>query len=189
MRRRWAIEEEEFLKEHAGLKSIESLAARLGRTVTSVEVKMKRLKIGNTKEQSGFLTRGRLAELLGVDRTMVKYWCEKYGLPYKKRKTKKSRTFFFIDPMEFWDWANLNREKIDFSRLEKNSIPPEPEWIDGLRCEKKQITYHTWTKEEESYLKEQVIQKKQIYLIAKELNRSYCSVNRKYKRLFQGDYV
>ena len=184
MAKSWSMEEEEFLKEHVGVQSIDSLARRLGRTVTSVEVKMKRLKIGNTKEQSGYLTRGKLADLLGVDRNIVKYWCDRYGLPYKKKKTKKTRTFFFIDPIEFWNWANLNKEKIDFSKLEKNSIPPEPEWVDGLRGEKIQINYQNWTKEEEFYLKEQVNRKKQIYLIAKELNRSYCSVDRKYKRLF-----
>lgn len=184
MRKNWSLEEVEFLKEYVGLRDIDSLAKRLGRSTASVLCKLKRLKLGNTKEQSGYLTRGRLAALLGVDRNVVKYWCERYSLPFKTKKTNKSsRIFYLVDPIVFWEWANKNREKVDFSKIERNSILPEPDWVDSLRNQQKQLHYHPWTEEEEAYLIEQSKRKKQLYVIAMELDRSYYSVERKYKRM------
>ena len=77
----------------------------MDRTYTAVIVKMKRLGLSNTKLQTGFLTIGELAKVLKVDRTTIRWWIKRHGLPYKKRITRKSKSFHLIDSSEFWEWA------------------------------------------------------------------------------------
>ena len=62
-------------------------------------------------------------------------------------------------------------------------LPPEPTWVDAARAIKREKTYRNWTTLEESLLIEYVTKKKPLTEIAKKLNRSLYSIERKYYRL------
>jgi len=183
LRRNWTREEEAYLANQAGMCRIDSIAKKLDRTVISVELKMKRMGIANTRDQVGLMTMGELARLLCVDRNTVKHWADRYGLPYQKRKTKREKTFYFVDTDAFWEWADQYREKIDFSKIERHSLPPEPEWVEPLRQKRKETRYKPWTIQEERKLLEQMKHNKPLVDIAKSMNRSLTSVERKYYRI------
>ncbi|HIS27890.1 MAG TPA: DNA-binding protein [Candidatus Avamphibacillus intestinigallinarum] len=183
MRRIWTREEEEYLMENIGTYKLDTLASHLNRTPVSVELKMKRMGIGNTRKQVGLLTMGELAHCIQVDRNTVKHWAEHHGLPYIKRKTKQKRTFYFVDTTDFWKWAFEHQDRVDFSKIEKHVLPPEPTWVDAARAIKREKTYRNWTTLEESLLIEYVTKKKPLTEIAKKLNRSLYSIERKYYRL------
>lgn len=183
MRRTWTRGEEEYLMENIGTYKLDTLATKLNRTPVSVELKMKRMGIGNTRKQVGLLTMGELAQCLQVDRNTVKHWAEHHGLRYMKRKTKQSRTFYFVDTVDFWEWAFEHQNRIDFSRIERHILPPEPEWVQAARAIKRDNPYRNWTTKEERILIEQVERNESLSVIAKKLNRSKYSIERKYYRL------
>ena len=148
----WNQEEINYLYENVGAVNLNTIAKNLNRPIQGVQLKMKRLKIGNTKEQLGLFTMGSLAQVLNVDRTTVKHWVKNYNLPVTKKKTCKTRVFYFIESSHFWDWAFNHQDRIDFSKVEVNAIPPEPDWVDALRDQKRKIKgnhYRSWTTKEE----------------------------------------
>jgi len=126
---------------------------------------------------------GELARLLCVDRNTVKHWADRYGLPYQKRKTKREKTFYFVDTNDFWEWAYHYKEKVDFSKIERHALPPEPSWVEPLRMQRKETRYKPWTIQEERQLLEQMKSNKPLEDIAKSMNRSLTSVERKYYRI------
>lgn len=133
MRRNWTDEEEEYLISNIGYVKIPTIAEKLNRTIPSVELKMRRLGIRNTLHQYGVMTIGELAELIKVDRTVVKLWTKKHGLKVNKRIISRKRQHSFIQVEDFWEWAKENKDRVDFKQIEPLSILPEPEWVKEAR--------------------------------------------------------
>lgn len=186
MKKYWTEQEIAYLRDHIGNTKISTIAKKLERSETAVILKMKRLGIANTKEHTGLMTSGELAKILDVDRATIRGWIERHGLPIKKRVPRIEKTFSFVDNEEFWSWARKHKDKVDFSKIERNSIPPEPEWVDSLRFDNKQYqkkAYKQWTTKEDMRLRE--LQNKGMTKreIAKELGRSVISVERRSTRL------
>jgi len=183
----WTNDEIKYLKENVGYVLVETMAEYLGRTETAVIIKMKRLGLANTKEQLGLLTIGSLATLLGVDRNTVENWTVNYQLPCKKRKCRNTRTFYFIYPEDFWIWAYKNTDRIDFSKIARHSIPPEPDWVESFR--RRKVTpignyYRSWTYKEEQQLLKLRRMGLSFEAIGEKLGgRTSISVDRKYGRL------
>lgn len=188
----WNQEEINYLYENVGAVNLNTIAKNLNRPIQGVQLKMKRLKIGNTKEQLGLFTMGSLAQVLNVDRTTIKHWVKNYNLPVTKKKTCKTRVFYFIESSHFWDWAFNHQDRIDFSKVEVNAIPPEPDWVDALRDQKRKIKgnhYHSWTTKEEKMVLELRSQGKTYKSISQILNRTPISIERKYKRLLKMETI
>ena len=186
----WNQEEINYLYENVGEVKLNTIAKNLNRPIQGVQLKMKRLKIGNTKEQLGLFTMGSLARVLNVDRTTVKHWVTYYGLPVTKKRTCKTRVFYFIDPNQFWIWAFGHQDRIDFSKIEVNAIPPEPEWVNALRYQKSKIKgnhYRSWTTKEEKMVLELRSQGQTYKSIGEILDRTPISIERKYKRLIKNE--
>ncbi|MEC1759868.1 DNA-binding protein [Schinkia azotoformans] len=186
----WSQEEIDYLYENVGKVNLHTIAQNLQRPLNGVHIKMKRLKIGNTKEQLGLFTTGTLAQVLKVDRKTVEHWIDYHDLPFKKKKTCKTRSFYFIDPNQFWIWAFEHQERIDFSKVEVNAIPPEPEWVNTLRYQKREIKgnyYRSWTTKEEKALLELRSQGQTFKSIGKVLDRTPISVEIKHGRLMKSE--
>lgn len=182
MKKYWTEEETTYLKEHIGNTKISTIAKNIDRSETAVILKMKRLGIGNTKEHTGLMTSGELAKILDVDRTTIRGWIERHGLPIKKKIPRTEKTFRFVDNEEFWSWANQHKDKVDFSKIERNSIPPEPEWVESLRFDNKiyqKKSYKQWTTKEDRRLIEFLNEGKPKRKIAEELGRTVISVERR----------
>lgn len=186
MTKYWNEEEIRYLKDNIGTLKVTTISINLGRTETAVLIKMKRLGIGNTKEQSGMMTTGELAKILKVDRTTVRGWEQRHGLPIKKKITRSEKMFKFIDNEEFWVWAGKNKDKIKFSNIERNYIPPEPEWVEPLRFKNEEYqekTYKQWTTIEQKRLIAMMNQNYSKQRMAKELGRSVISIGNRIKKV------
>ncbi|WP_156291258.1 sigma-70 RNA polymerase sigma factor region 4 domain-containing protein [Oceanobacillus salinisoli] len=185
----WSNEEIEYLKDGAGFVKVSTIAKNLGRSYQSVNLKMKRLNVYNTKTQTGMLTMHELATIIGVDRKTVEGWVIRHGLKCKKRVTKEERTFFLISPEDFWEWAEDHKEKVQFTDIEPHILAPEPLWVNQERRNemdqslKKKKKYQAWTTKADKELinlrKEGLTYKK----IGEIMNRSAVSVERRYKRI------
>ncbi|WP_203363265.1 helix-turn-helix domain-containing protein [Bacillus sp. REN10] len=189
MRKEWCTDEIEYLKEYAGFQKVSNIAKKLDRSFESVLVKMNRLGLANTKSQTGLVTIGELAKILQVDRNTIKWWMKKHQLPFMQKVTRKSKSFYFVDPYQFWKWAEKNKDKITFSNIPHQALPPEPAWVKEERvkekehCLSKKRTYKCWTTKEDQLL----IQLRQEGLtyaeIGRRMNRSINSIIRRYERV------
>jgi hypothetical protein len=183
MRRKWTDEEIEYVKENIGTVKVATIARKLNRTYTSVELKMKRLGLSNTKSFTGQLTKCELALHLKVDPKSIKLWIEHHGLKCTKRVTRNTKMFHFINPEDFWNWAYQNKERIDFSKIERQTILPEPDWVELERQNVREVNYKIWTTKEVSMMSELISMGSSFSDIGKRLNRSTLSIQRKYQRI------
>lgn len=183
--RRWTVDEIDYLKENVGFRRIKDIAETLGRTETAVTLKLKRLGIGTSRSVSGKVTSGELADLLGVDRNTVKWWIVHHHLPATKKVTYKKRKYTLISPEEFWNWAKDHRERIDFSKVVKNSLPPEPDWLEEERRTPsyQKRNYQGWSTKEDQMLATYIDEGLSYKEIAEIMNRSFYSVERRYHRI------
>jgi len=187
VRRNWTSDEITYLKDNVGLYKLTTIAQNLDRSYESVRVKMTRIYLSNTKSQTGYLTFHELATLLKVDRNTVKGWAENHNLPYFKKATRARKYFYFVDPSDFWEWAEQHKDKVQFSDIDPHSIPPEPEWVENERrkdkCTTKKRRYQKWTTKEETLLIE--LRKKGLSYkeIGEQMGRTAISVERRYKRI------
>lgn len=191
--KRWTEEEIEYLENWIGRSSLGNIAKRLGRTFKSVEFKATELGIGDSLGQTGMLTKNELARFLKVCPKTVSRWIEKYGLKAKKLRPRRKRYYIMIDVEDFWEWAEQNKEKIDFGRIERYSLLPEPEWFELERKrDLKNIPRRKrkkWTKEEESQLIQLNNMKMPLNEIGKRLNRSETAIKRRISRLRQAGKI
>ncbi len=187
MRREWTIEEINYLEESVGVYKLKTIAKKMNRTCDSVVMKMNRLGLSNTKMQTGSLTLGELAKQLRVDRNTVKGWVEKHRLPCTQKITRSSKRFYFVNPSDFWKWAEVNKEKVQFSNIEPQTLLPEPEWVEKERQKDKQVNkrrvYRTWATTEDQKLVALREGGHTFKEIGERLNRSAYSVEHRYKRL------
>ncbi len=181
---KYAPEDLQMIKEQLGSQSLSAIARRLNRTITALEVKITRMGLSHTKSHTGMITAGELARILKIDRNTVMQWILNHELDSYQRITRNKKRFTFINIDDFWAWADKNRHKIDFSRLELDSLPPEPHWVAIERTLKKQTTnYKAWTKQEERQLLECYCCGKSLTEISKILGRTQESIRKKLKRL------
>lgn len=183
--KRWTPEEDDFLKEKMGKLSIKRMAQKLNRTPIAVRARIYNLGLGRTAEASGLLTVSRLAKSLNVDKSIVDRWVNSKGLKTIKRVTSLKQRVNLIDPVEFWKWAEQNKDLIDFSRIEPNAIPPEPEWVKDARKAKPKRSLKPWTTNEVAKMKQLRRMGKTYQEIAEILGRTKVSVELKYRRLMK----
>lgn len=183
--KRWTTDEIDYLKENIGFRRIKDIAKTLGRTETAVTIKLKRLGLGSTRSVSGKVTSGELAQIFGIDRNTVKWWIIHHGLPATKKVTCKKRKYTLISPENFWDWAKDHRERIDFSKVAKNSLPPEPSWLDEERRNPsfQKRNYRGWSTKEDQMLAAYIDEGLSYKEIAEIMNRSFYSVEKRYHRI------
>lgn len=181
---KYAPEDIQLIKDQLGSHSLKTIARRLNRSITALEVKITRMGLSHTKSYTGMLTAGELAKILKIDRNTVMQWIFNHELDSHQRITRNKKKFTFINMDDFWLWAEMNRHKIDFSKLELDALPPEPEWVEGERKTARQVTnYKSWTKHEEKLVLEWYCCGKTLPEIACMLGRTRESIRKKIKRL------
>ncbi|RFU66578.1 helix-turn-helix domain-containing protein [Peribacillus glennii] len=183
MRKNWTEAEITFMKENVGIVKLSTIARQLERTEQALLSKMKRIGISNTKAQTGYLTTCELAKVLKVDPATVRGWISRHGLSCTKKATRMTKKFYLIHPEDFWKWAEVNRKKLDFSKIEYQSIIPEPSWVALERKKEKPVNYKAWSVKEEKKLLMMFSEGYSAKEVAGRLNRSIVSVQRKYGRL------
>lgn len=189
----WTQEEMDFIEQHVGKMAIPTLAKRLAeecgnvRTPTAVHVKLKKMGITNIRRETGRMTANELATLIGTDIKVVIRWIRKGLLKSVRRAACFKTKNYLISVENFWEFAEKNKDQVNFYKIKPNIIIPEPEWVEAERKKdyyavpKKHRT--AWTPSEDRVL---VTMKKEGYSledIAKRLNRSVPAVKGRKERL------
>lgn len=177
-KRNWKPEEETYLMEMWGSKSITAIAKNLNRTVDAIKIRARCLGLGAVLMGGDYITLNQL--LIAVKGTnaggnyIMTSWGEKRGLPVHRKKVEKN-SFKIVYLDEFWEWAEKNRSFIDFSKMEPLILGEEPPWVAEQR--KKDYKANAlqrkdpWTAEEDSRLK--MLLKQHMYGYA-ELSQMLC---------------
>lgn len=186
MSRRWTQEEVDFLETHWGTKSLDNLSKCLNRTPIAIETKAYKIGLGGITLATEKVTCNQLATIVNVDRKNIGIWL-KNGLPHTKRQLRK-RHQYYIAPKDFWKWAK-NRKHIDFTRIERGVLIPEPDWLDAKILEQidnrpKRLTKR-WTKTEELTLMNLMKSGKSYTEISQIMQRSYKGVAMKVLKMYQ----
>lgn len=182
--KRWTTEEVDFLKTWYGNKPIPWIASKLDRPVGSVQRKIERMKLPRTTEAAGKITVYQLAKSLNVDNHTVYLWIEKHEMPHQKKVVGYEKEYILINVKRFWNWAKKSQSLINFSKIERNVLLPEPEWFDDARKRDAEMipnkTQQYWTEEEDKeiwylFYKRGYTQER----IGKEMNRSRRAVQKR----------
>lgn len=189
MRKEWTTAEINYLEENIGSCKLTTIAKKMNRSCDSVVMKMNRLSLSNTKMQTGLITLGELARHLKIDRNTVKGWVQNHGLLCTKKITRLSKKFYLVDPYDFWKWAEMNKDKVQFTNIEPYILLPEPDWVAEERNKdkvaNKKRNYRTWTTTEDQRLIKLRESGYSFKDISKKLNRSIYSIEHRYKRVRQ----
>lgn len=179
----WTNEEIDWLCNKWGTWSVEKIASRLKRTVTSVNRKASRLGLGGAYGNDGSITLCQLIKAVypnGGYRAIAKRMIQS-GLPIRYVKMRK-QSVKVVSLDTFWKWAEKNKGVIDWSKLEENLLGAEPKWV----AERRKIDFYnrisnrrkSWSITDEEYLRKLVESGKDIVEIAKIMERGQEAVRR-----------
>lgn len=174
MRRTWTKKEEQYMCSKYLIQPIEITAKRLKRSVVSVKRKATKLGLNHYLDNLGAKS---IARCFGCDVSVVIRWIDKYSLPANEI-IYSDKTRYDIDTKQFWEWAQKNKELINWARYELGSLAPEPEWVRG---EKNAFQNHNsrkrFSEQEKSYIRYLLLQGKSYKEISAMVGRSYNSIN------------
>ena len=190
-RRRWTVEDDNYLEEWWGIRTLEHFVKKFNRTESAIIHRVKRLGLGGAYGRYSLIA-FQVAEILGVDYKTVKNWYLKYDFPMKKKVLRK-RVRYLIDLNDLMKWLEYNKELWDASRVEVYALTHEPKWLQ----EKRKYDYHNrtklkkWTKEEDKKVLKMYMDGLSIREISEIHNtRSMCGIKTRLSRLdFEGNYI
>jgi len=182
----WSAEELEYLEDKYGITSIKGIAKSLGRSISSIKNKKVRMGLGSFLEAGEYVSFNQLLKALNINGG-IQYtntsWIQNRNFPIKY-KTVVDNKFRVVYLKDFWIWAEKNRSRIDWFKVETNILGLEPDWVteqrklDYLKNTKVKVT--PWTAEEDENLKYLLKQFKYGYReLSKMLHRTDGAIQRR----------
>lgn len=156
--RPWTIDEEDYLMEHWGRKSVPNMAQNLGRSENAIVVRAKKLGLGAFLKSGDMITFYELVNAFGRSESSYFWMREKWArhdFPFHRKKVINN-SFLMVNIDEFWGWAEKHQDILDFSDFEEYSLGEEPVWVKQKRsmdCRKKRRNSRPWTKEDDGKLR------------------------------------
>lgn len=129
----WTNDEVEYLEEKWGSISIKGIAKKLNRTVNAIKLKAQRIGLDDAKTHYDGITINQLSIALNTDYATLINWIKLYDFPVKIKTFAVENRVRVVSYNDFWKWAKKNKQMLDFSRFERLSIGPEPNWVDDKR--------------------------------------------------------
>lgn len=169
--RRWTKKEESYLEKKYGMYSVPHMAKSLNRSQSSVYSKIAHMNLC----QEG-LSAEIIAKCFKVNNSVVLRWINDIGLPARKIESEYRTARYLIDPKEFWKWANIHKDEVNWNKYEKKTLLPEPDWVYGSLPKPKRTSNRKYTKFEIAKIKMMRQRNESFSRIAKELDASYNSI-------------
>lgn len=190
--RPWTQEEDEFLSKHNGYKSYNWIAARLHRTPTAVEGRINTLGIKDRHAETNTFSAREVAYVLGKSHETIRRWIREHGLKAEKRNNGYEgikHTHYYISPEDVWDFVESHKDWIDFTKVQRGVLLPEPEWLreeilkayDGKVNKKGRL----WSDEEKNELWRLHISGKSMKEISVILGRPYKGVEKQLTKIIK----
>lgn len=178
----WTEEEIQYLEERWGSVSIKGIAKSINRSANAVKLKARRLGLGDPRMHYDGITINQLSLALGVSYSTISSWIQKHDFPVRQKVFALKNKVNVVTYKDFWEWAESHKQIIDFSKVEKNILGAEPEWVHVKRGADKIGLRKTtpWTIEEENQLRGMVNAYRYTYPeIARALGRTEGAIKRR----------
>lgn len=125
----WDEEQQEFLHQQWGTKSIEKISKETGKTITAIRTKAQRLNLGSMLKNSEKLPISMIADLLNVNKsTIVKCWVKK-GLKISRIHLTTKTSYMVTTLKNLYSFLENNQDLWNSNNLEKYILGKEPEWL------------------------------------------------------------
>ena len=174
MRREWTEWEVRYLEKKYVGQPVERTAKKLNRTINSVKRKAAKMNLNHYTDS---LSAKVVARCFGVDISVVIRWINKFHMPCKK-VVCGNQTRYLIEGEIFWKWAENNKNIINWSKYEIQSLLPEPDWLrETIRNYSTPNTREKYT--DDDIVKIRVLLGKGLSYaeIAKETGRTYYGID------------
>ena len=183
--KKWSISEIDYLHENWGRITLNNLSMRLKRTKVAIDIKAKRMNLGASTRADEYMTANQVAILLNIDSHVVLRWIEKHNLKAVKKVMLFKRKFWLVKHYDLCRWLKNNQDRFDSRRIELFALGYEPEWLQEKRRRDRELPknrFKKWNNLEIQrilHLSQDMTYKE----IAKEMDRSHDSIERKFSRL------
>lgn len=184
---KWSQEELEYLEDSWGSVSMKGIAKNVNRSIQAVKLKAQRIGLDDARYHYDGITVNQLSMALNTHYGILKNWIKLYNFPAKKKTFASTRRVLVVKYQDFWKWAEQNKHMLDFSRLERLAIGPEPEWVDEKRKADQIKKQHVpkphstpWSKNDDARLQWMLDKQKYTYPeIADQLKRGQAAIKRR----------
>lgn len=182
--RNWTQEEIEYLEDNYGKYTMKTLMQNLDRTASAIANKVNRLGLGRWYSCQGKITLGEFSKATGITLSTLMNWMKMHDLPVYSKKMRETK-FYFINIYKWWKWAATHRQMVEWDKIDRLAIGPEPFWVAESRKAKVVDSDYSqkkipWSKAEDEKLKWMLKQYKFTYpYISKELNRTHGAIKRR----------
>ena len=131
----WRKDEIEYMEDKWGAISIPAIAKHLNRSVNAVKIKAYSIGLRRHLHSGDYITLNQLCVALGLGQSYTERYnawkCRGMPVKYKKVVNNSFRVIYIKD---FWKWAERNKMVIDFSKVERHILGPEPFWVEYKRA-------------------------------------------------------
>lgn len=187
----WTEYELNYIQDNWGKKTYEEMSKKLKRSAGAIKEKGARLGLGyRFHSNPNLITFSKLLEAFNFY-SGYKYWEELFvrnNFPMEYMHTDNN-IYKMININKFWKWAENNKKILNFSKMQKNILGKEPDWVDikrkaDLNTPSKVSHNRLWTVQEDSLLISKVKSNKYTYAdLSKEFNRTQCAIKRRLRDL------
>lgn len=133
--KRWKEEDDYLLQDLWGTMSAAGIARKMGRSMSAVINRAYRIGLGCQLDSGADPTLNQVFRTICGKENPGAYVLNRWikaGLPYKTRLIRACR-FKVINLDEFWEWAERNKDLMDFALFERYALGAEPAWVDVKR--------------------------------------------------------
>lgn len=175
----WTADEIDYLISAWGNVNMATITKHLDRSECAIRLKAGKLNLGPFLANGyRYITMSSLYKLIrpNTSATYLKTsWVKNRNLPTHNISRSSKTNFIVVYIDEFWMWAEKNQYFLDFSKLGRYQLGPEPDWVSKKReadiLRNSLIKATPWTSREDNLLKELLIKQKYGY---KELSQILC---------------
>lgn len=178
----WTDEEELYLQDHWGSKSVSLIAKHLKRPYGGVRRRATELGLLDPTLHYDGITVRQLTIALGVSGSTTMTWILQHEFPAKQKIFSKKQRIYVVSYDDFWEWAENHKHLINFAKMEPLLLGKEPEWVKEKReiDRRKFKDRKPWTEAEKKKLISMVNSYQYTYPeIASRLKRPEASIKRK----------
>lgn len=182
--RNWTQEEIEYLEDNYGTVKIKTISKKLNRSASAITNKVNRMNLGRWYTRQDGITMGEFSKATTIAHGTLKNWTELYEMPFRKKSIRQS-DFYIIKLEDFWEWAETHKQMVEWDKIERLAIGPEPHWVAEARkakviecdCSQKKIP---WSKADDEKLRWMLKQYRYTYAdISEEIGRTHGAVKRR----------
>ena len=134
----WTADEIDYLISAWGNVNMSTITKHLDRSECAIRLKAGKLNLGPFLANGyRYITISNLYKLIrpNTSATYLKTsWVKNRNLPTHNISRSSKTNFIVVYIDEFWMWAEKNQYFLDFSKLEKYQLGPEPENLDKVRA-------------------------------------------------------